>query len=131
MCLQIVRKEREIKRAIDEMLRSRVIEESTAVYYSHPVIVQRTADLFRFCNDYRNLNKCTEAASWLLPNIRALFERIGHQNPDIFGIMDLTSGYHQAPMGHGSRVLTAFICCSGVYRFTRLPVGSRRAPSYF
>ena len=33
MRLQTVRKEREIKRAIDEMLRSGVIEESTAVYY--------------------------------------------------------------------------------------------------
>ena len=42
--LQTVRKEREIKRAIDEMLSSGVIEESMAVYYSHPVIVQRTAD---------------------------------------------------------------------------------------
>ena len=129
--LQSVRKEREIKRAIDEMLNSGVIEESNAVYYSHPVIVQRTADLFRFCIDYRNLNKCTQASSWPLPNIRALFERIGHQQPVIFGVMDLTSGYHQAPMDQGSKVLTAFICYCGVYQFTRLPFGPRRAPSYF
>jgi hypothetical protein len=129
--LQTVRKEREIKRAIDEMLKSGVIEESSAVYYSHPVIVQRTADLYRFCIDYRNLNKCTEASSWPLPNIRALFERIGHHQPDTFGVMDLTSGYHQAPMDYASRVLTAFICYYGVYQFTRLPFGPRRAPSYF
>ena len=108
--LQTVRKEREMKRVIDEMLSSGVIEESTAVYYSHPVIVQRIANLYRFCIDYRNLNKCTEAVSWPLPNIRALFERIDHQQPDIFGVMDLTSGYHQAPMDHAFRVLTAFIC---------------------
>ena len=61
--LQTVRKEREIKRAIDEMLNSGVIGESDAVYHSHPVIVLRTADLFRFCIDYRNLNKYTQAAS--------------------------------------------------------------------
>ena len=129
--LQSVRKEREIKRAIDEMLRSGVIEESDAVYYSHPVIVQKTAELYRFCIDYRNLNKCTQASSYPLPNIRALFERIGHQKPTIFGVMDLTSGYYQAPMDEQSKVLTAFICFYGVYQFTRLPFGPRRAPSYF
>ena len=63
--LQSVRKEREIKRFIDEMLLSGIIEKSDAVYYSHPVIVQKTAELFRFCIDYRLLNKCTEASSGL------------------------------------------------------------------
>ena len=113
------------------MLISGVIEESDAVYYSHPVIVQRTADLFRFCIGYRNLNKCTQASSWQLLNIRALFERIVHQQPDIFGVMDLASDYHQAPMDQVSKVLTAYICYCGVYQFTRLPFGPRRAPSYF
>ena len=129
--LQTVRKEREIKRAIDEMLRSGVIEKSDAVYYSHPVIVQKTAELYRFCIDYRNLNKCTEASSYPLPNIRALLERIGHYQPDTFGVIDLTSGYHQAPMDEKSKILTAFICFCGIYQFTRLPFGPRQAPSYF
>ncbi len=129
--LQTVRKEREIRRCIEEMLRSGVIEKSDAVYYSHPVIVQKTAELYRFCIDYRNLNKCTEASSYPLPNIRALLERIGHYQPDTFGVMDLTSGYHQAPMDEESKVLTAFICFCGVYQFTRLPFGPRQAPSYF
>ena len=65
------------------------------------------------------------------PNIRALLERVGHYKPDTFGVMDLTSGYHQAPMDAASKVLTAFICYYGVYQFTRLPFGPRRAPSYF
>ena len=34
-------------------------------------------------------------------------------------------------MDQGSEVLTAFICYCGVYQFTRLPFGPRRAPSYF
>ena len=55
--LQSVRKESEIKRFIDEMLLSGIIEKSDAVYYSHPVIVQKTAELFRFCINYRLLNK--------------------------------------------------------------------------
>ena len=49
----------------------------------------------------------------------------------IFGVMDLTSGYHQAPLDWAFKVLTAFICFYGIFQFTRLPFGPRRAPSYF
>ena len=129
--LQSVRKEREIKRFIDEMLLSGIIEKSDAVYYSHPVIVQKTAELFRFCIDYRLLNKCIETSSWPLPNIRALFERVSHYKPDTFRVMDLTSSYHPAPLDAAFKVLTAFISYSGVYQFTMLSFGPRRAPSYF
>ena len=107
-----------------------VIEKSNASYYSHPVIVQKTEDKVRVCIDYRNLNDCIKPASWPLPNIRGLFERIGHNKPTVFGVMDLTAGYHQAPLYPPHRVFTAFLCFCGLYQFTRLPFGPKRAPSY-
>ena len=45
--------------------------------------------------------------------------------------MDLTQGYHQAPLTLATRAYTAFIAFSGVYQFTRLPFGPKRVPSYF
>ena len=51
--------------------------------------------------------------------------------PTIFGVMDLTAGYHQAPLYAPHRLYTAFICFMGVFQFTRLPFGLCRAPSYF
>ena len=45
--------------------------------------------------------------------------------------MDLTQGYHQAPLSDTTKGYTAFITISGVYEFTRLPFGPKRAPSYF
>ena len=45
--------------------------------------------------------------------------------------MDLTQGYHQAPLTLATRAYTSFITFSGVYQFTRLPCGPKRAPSYF
>ena len=45
--------------------------------------------------------------------------------------MGLTQGYHQAPLTLARRAYTAFITFSGVYQFTRLPFGPKRAPSYF
>ena len=113
------------------MRRSGVIEDSEAVYYSHPVIVWKTADSYRFCIDYRNFNGYTQAFSWPLPNIQGMFERIGHYRPDTFSVMDLTSGCHQAPLDEAFKILTAFICFYGVFQFTWLPFGPRRAPSYF
>ena len=66
-----------------------------------------------------------------LLNISEMFRRIGSQKPKIFGIMDLTQGYHQAPLTLPTRAYTSFITLSGVYQFTRLPFGPKHAPSYF
>jgi hypothetical protein len=45
--------------------------------------------------------------------------------------MDLTSGYHQAPLSLAARVFTAFITFCGIFQYLRLPFGPKRAPPYF
>jgi hypothetical protein len=60
-----------------------------------------------------------------------MLARLGAQKADTFGVIDLTSGYHQAPISMATRIYTAFITFMGVYHFTRLPFGPKRAPSYF
>jgi hypothetical protein len=60
-----------------------------------------------------------------------MLARIGTKKSDTFGVMDLTSGYHQAPLTPAAMLYTAFICYAGIYHFTRLPFGPKRAPSYF
>ena len=49
----------------------------------------------------------------------------------LFRSMDLTLGYHQAPLSDSTKAYTAFITFSEVYDFTQLPFGPKRAPSYF
>jgi hypothetical protein len=66
---QSAKKEVEIDKALKEMLLNKIIEPSSAVYYSHPVIVQRTLNSFRFCIDYRRLNECNESLQVLGPKI--------------------------------------------------------------
>ena len=70
-------------------------------------------------------------ASWPIPNIAEVLRRIGSRKPKILGIMDLTQGYHKAPLSDTTKAYTAFITFSGVYEFTRLPFEPKRAPSYF
>ena len=83
------------------------------------------------CVDYRALNDCTPDASWPIPNIAEMLRRIGSRKPKFFGIMNLTQGYHHAPLSNITKAYTVFITSSGVYEFTRLPFGPKRAPSYF
>ena len=44
--------------------------------------------------------------------------------------MDLTQGYHQAPLTFATRVFTEFITFCGVNEFTRLTFGLKPALSY-
>ena len=128
---QTTTKEKQITEHIKTMIASGVIEKSTAQHWSHPVIVAKPDGSSRFCIDYRNLNECSEPGTWPLPNIAATFARIGSNNPKFFGVVDLSQGYHQGSLDPDSRKLSAFMCFSGVYQFTRVPFGPKRAPSYF
>ena len=124
-------KDEEIRKQVTEMEKAGIIERSQASYYSQVMLTPKPNGTWRFCVDYRGLNEATPSASWPIPNIANLLSRLGRAKADTFGVMDLTSGYHQAPITLACRVFTAFITFAGVYQFTRLPFGPKRAPSYF
>ena len=124
-------KEEEIRKQVEEMEKAGIVEKSQASYYSQVMLTPKPNGSWRFCVDYRQLNDATDSASWPIPNIANLLGRLGRAKSDTFGVMDLTSGYHQAPITLACRIFTAFITFTGVYQFTRLPFGPKRAPSYF
>ena len=127
-------KQAETIRQINEMLRLNVIQKSNASAYSQVHLVPKpNSDKWRFCVDYRRLNDCCEKSGWPIPNIKLMFARIGNMQPQprFYGKIDLTSGYHQAPLSAASSALTAFITISGVYEWLRVPMGPKGAPSYF
>ena len=121
----------DIVKQLNELEAAGIIEKSQSPYYSQVLMVPKPDGSKRMCIDYRNLNDCTPDASWPIPNIAEMLRRIGNQKPKIFGTMDLTQGYHQAPLTLSTRAYTSFILFCGVYQFTRLPFGPKRAPSYF
>jgi transposase InsO family protein len=121
----------DIVRQIAILEKQGIIEKSNAVYYSQVLMVPKPDGSRRLCVDYRSLNLCTPDPSWPLHDIHESFNRIGVQKPKIFGLMDFTQGFHQAPLTLATRVYTAFIVFCGVYQFTRLPFGLKKAPSYF
>ena len=113
-------KQDEIQKQTQQMLAAGIIEVSPASFYSQVMIAPKPGG-FRFCIDFRNLNDATASASWPIPNIQQMIIRIGAHRASIFGIMDLTLGYHQAPISLGTRIFTAFITFAGIFQFTRLP----------
>ena len=123
----------ETKKIVDKLLAAGVIRPATnPSYYSHGFVVPKSGKgQWRFVADYKNLNKCTSMEHWPLPNIKDILLRLGEQRPKYFCVMDLTSGYHQAPISKECIPFTAFMTDSGIYEFVRLPMGLKGAGSYF
>ena len=124
-------KQTELFKTLQTLISQGIVEKSQSPNYNQMLMVPKPDGKFRMCVDYRALTDCTADASWPVPNIAEILRRTGSQKPKIFGIMDLTQGYHQAPLILATRAYTSFITFSGVYQFTRLPFGPKRAPSYF
>ena len=98
---------------LETLLKQGIIVKSQASHYSQVLLVPKPDSTCRMCVDYRALNDCTPDASWPIPNIAEMLRRIGSRKPKIFGSMDLTQGYHQAPLSDTTRAYTAFITFSG------------------
>ena len=118
-------------KTIQTLISQGIVEKSQSPHYSQILMVPKPAGTFRMCVDYRALNDCTADAGWPIPTIAEMLRRIGSQQLKIFGIMDLTQGFHQAPLTFATRAYIALITFSVVNQFTRLPFGPKRAPSYF
>jgi hypothetical protein len=123
--------QKELETQVQELLQKKIIRPSNATYHSQVVFVPKPDGSWRFCVDYRYLNSVTKKLGWPLPNISMILQRIGHQRPKYFGIMDLTKGYFQTEMDEDSKQYSAFTTHQGKYEWNRVAMGLTGAPSYF
>lgn len=126
-------KEREvaINKFITKAIADNVIKPSSAPAWSQILLTKKPNGKWRFCLDYRTLNKYTKTRGWPIPNIGQVLESIGSHKPKMFAVMDLTSGFHQCPMDEASQDYTTFTSSEGNYKWTRPPMGLRNVPPYF
>ena len=123
----------ELKKMIEDLLRLGVLRVSTVETASQVLLVaKKGSKKLRFCIDFRAVNDATTNPSgWPIPNIGEMLQRLGSQRPKFFGVMDLTAGFHQAPLSEYAKRWTAFTTAFGMYEWNRVPMGLKGAPSYF
>ena len=129
--LQSLNKRNATREFVKNALETGLIEPSQAESWSQIHLTPKSGGKWRFCVDYRYLNKETQSMGWPLPNIKQMLERIGEKKPKFFAVLDLTQGYYQMAISKKSRLLTAFRTSEGLFQFKRLPMGLKSAPAYF
>ncbi|EPQ30551.1 uncharacterized protein PFL1_02076 [Pseudozyma flocculosa PF-1] len=120
---------RKIESAQIEQLRDwDVIEPSTSPA-SFPVLLVKQGAKWRFCVDYRGLNKVSKDDRYPLPRIDDIFEALAGNR--WFSGLDAIRGYHQLDIEEADRWKTAFICSAGLFQYKRVPFGLKGAPAWF
>lgn len=118
-----------IQREVDEMLKRDVIEPSSSPWASPIVLVKKKDGSWRFCVDYRHLNKITKKDVYPLPRIDDALDCL--HGASYFSSIDLRSGYWQIAVDDKDREKTAFVTPDGLYQFKVMPFGLCNAPATF
>ena len=118
----------QVNRELDLMLEQGIVEPSSSPWASPIVLVRKPDNTYRFCVDFRKVNKVTERDAYPLPYVSSILDKLGRAR--YLTSLDIKSAYWQVPMAEESKPITAFIVPNrGLFQFTRMPFGLHNAPA--
>ena len=100
-----------LRKDIADMIKMRVIRESSSPYASPVVVVKKKDNTNCVCVDYRKLNKLTVFDPELMPTAEHLFQKLSGDN--FFSKIDLSEGYWQIAIPEEDIPKTAFVTPDG------------------
>ena len=118
-----------MKNQSEEMLRMGVIEPCYSPWRSPSLLVKKKDDTYRYCIDFRNINKLTVKDKFPLPRIDSVLEALN--GAKYFTSLDLKKGYYQIPIKKADRIKTAFNTDNNTYCYSRMAMGMCNAAATF
>eukprot|EP01127_Copromyxa_protea_P012021 TRINITY_DN3093_c0_g1_i1.p1 TRINITY_DN3093_c0_g1~~TRINITY_DN3093_c0_g1_i1.p1 ORF type:complete len:413 (+),score=38.03 TRINITY_DN3093_c0_g1_i1:1903-3141(+) len=100
--------------------------------WSSPVVLAKKSDgSWRFCVDYRGLNRVTKKDAYPLPPMEAILDALGVKTAVLWSTLDAASGFWQIHILNLDKEKTAFTTMYGHYEFNVVPFGLHGAPAAF
>ena len=112
---------KETDHQVDEILEKGISQESVSPWSSPIVLVKKKDGSYRFCVDFRKVNKVTKVDSFPMPLVTDTLDSLA--GASVFCVLDLKSGFWQIQMHEDSKQKTAFATHNGLYEFLTMPFG--------
>ena len=84
---------------------------------------------WRFCTDFRALNRVTTDSHYNIPDLQELVESFAEYPPNFITTLDLSHEFHQIGVEPDSSKFIAFNTCFGTFKYLRLPMGLKTSPN--
>ncbi len=118
-----------MNKEVEYLLQNGFAVPSSSSWSSPSLLVPKSDQTPRFCNDYRKVNAITKSDSFPLPRMDDCVDRVG--SAKYVTKLDLLKGYWQVPLTPRASEISAFVTPDHFLQYTVMPFGLKNAPATF
>ena len=111
------------------LLQHGLAEPCISHWASSCILIPKLDGSFRFCTDFRKVNKVTVIDSFPLPLIENIIDRVS--NASYISTINLCRGYWQIPLTERAKEISSFVTPQGLYSYTVLSFGLSNSAATF